>query len=303
MTPTDTLHYQGTTIRLRGAMLNLTDMWKAAGSPGNRRPADWLALDDTKRLRSLTNRHLRKCSEPAQLKAGLAGIDLDTDGLVATVRGIGGGTWAHWHLALAYGRSLSTAFHLWCNTVVRAAMEKPENRPTRKGAPWRSQLVQSLQELHRRFDILDRHAADLMFLQLSSQDLLLGRRRDFSKSSQATITRAVQGEPFEGRCPCCGRTPVLDAAGCPVGGAEFDHFFHRGLNRPEHGWLICTHCHAELDPWRLPRPVRPHARVPRLPGRRAGATAATATPLKPAGALGTHPSCPPASGRGSAAAP
>ena len=29
-------------------------------------------------------------------------------------------------------------------------------------------------------------------------------------------------------------------------GAEFDHFFHRGLNRPEHGWLICAACHAEL---------------------------------------------------------
>ena len=31
-----------------------------------------------------------------------------------------------------------------------------------------------------------------------------------------------------------------------VPGAEFDHFFHRGLNRPEHGWLICAACHAEL---------------------------------------------------------
>ncbi len=32
----------------------------------------------------------------------------------------------------------------------------------------------------------------------------------------------------------------------PVPGAEFDHFFHRGLNRPEHDWLICAACHAEL---------------------------------------------------------
>ncbi|RYY16662.1 MAG: hypothetical protein EON55_03895 [Alphaproteobacteria bacterium] len=27
---------------------------------------------------------------------------------------------------------------------------------------------------------------------------------------------------------------------------ESDHFFHRGLNRPEHGWLICKGCHDEL---------------------------------------------------------
>jgi hypothetical protein len=42
------------------------------------------------------------------------------------------------------------------------------------------------------------------------------------------------------------REPVLTETGRPAPGAEFDHFFHRGLNRPEHGWLVCTACHAEL---------------------------------------------------------
>jgi hypothetical protein len=28
--------------------------------------------------------------------------------------------------------------------------------------------------------------------------------------------------------------------------AEFDHFFHRGLNKPEHGWLVCAAFHTEL---------------------------------------------------------
>jgi hypothetical protein len=31
-----------------------------------------------------------------------------------------------------------------------------------------------------------------------------------------------------------------------VAGAELDHFFHRSLNRAEHGWLICANCHIEL---------------------------------------------------------
>ena len=52
MTPINTLIYEGTPIRLRGAMLNLTDMWKAAGRPDNRRPTDWLSLEETKRLRA-----------------------------------------------------------------------------------------------------------------------------------------------------------------------------------------------------------------------------------------------------------
>jgi hypothetical protein len=85
-----------------------------------------------------------------------------------------------------------------------------------------------------------------MFLLLSAQDLLLGKRRDFSERSQAAITRVVAAEPFDGQCPCCSREPVLTEAGRPAPGAEFDHFFHRGLNRPEHGWLVCPACHAEL---------------------------------------------------------
>jgi hypothetical protein len=58
--------------------------------------------------------------------------------------------------------------------------------------------------------------------------------------------QVVAAEPFGGRCPCCGNGRVLADGGRPAPGAEFDHFFHRGLNRPEHGWLVCLDCHADL---------------------------------------------------------
>ncbi len=247
MTPTSTLSYQGTPIRLRGAMLNLTDMWKAAGRPENRRPADWLALEETLRFRAYADIHWTELEDPVASNAGQAGIwNIDTDGFVATVRGNQGGTWAHWQLALPYARYLSPAFHLWCNTVVRAAMEWPGSLPAESSDPLLPYLAEQFRHLHRRFDISDRHAADLMFLVLSSQDLLLGKRRDFSERSQAIIARVVAAEPFDGQCPCCSRLRVLTGRGRPVPGAEYDHFFHRGLNRPEHGWLVCTACHAEL---------------------------------------------------------
>jgi hypothetical protein len=107
-------------------------------------------------------------------------------------------------------------------------------------------LLEHFGKLHRRLDTLDRHAADLMFLQLSAQDMLFGQRRDFSERSQALIIRVVAGEPYKGRCPCCMDVPVLAREARPVPGAEFDHFFHRSLNRPEYGWLVCTACHHEL---------------------------------------------------------
>lgn len=248
MSLTNTLSYQGKPIRLRGAMLNLTDMWQAAGRPENRRPSDWLLLAETQRFRAYAGSHWTEVTDPVAANAGLAGIwHLDSDGFVATVRGNQGGTWAHWQLALAYAKYLSPAFHLWCNTVVRAAMERPDGPVAVGSDPLLRHLAEHFRQLHRRLDSLDRHAADLMFLQLSAQDLLLGTRRHFSGLSQATITRVVAAEPFEGQCPCCASAPVLSEAGRPLPGAEFDHFFHRGLNRPEHGWLVCADCHAGLS--------------------------------------------------------
>jgi hypothetical protein len=74
----------------------------------------------------------------------------------------------------------------------------------------------------------------------------LGQRREFSALSRTILTRVAAAEPYGGQCPCCGRARVLAEDGRAVPGAEFDHFLHRGLNRPEHGWLVCTACHGEL---------------------------------------------------------
>ena len=247
MTPITSLSYEGTPIRLRGTMLNLTDMWQAAGRPDHRRPADWLVLKGTTRFRSYADAHWTAADDPVTANAGHAGIwNIDTDGFVATARGNQGGTWAHWQLALSYARYLSPPFHLWCNTVVRAAIERSGGPPAAGHDLLLAQLARQFQDLHRRLDTLERHAADLMFLQTSAQEVVLGQRRKFSERSLAAILRAVAAEPFGGQCPCCGNVPVLARGGRPVPGAQFDHVFHRGLNRPEHGWLVCAACHAEL---------------------------------------------------------
>ena len=247
MVHTSTLTYEGTSIRLRGAMLNLTDMWRAAGRPENRRPSDWLFLKETQRFRILAGTHATDVDDAVASNAGLAGIwELDTDGLVAAMRGNGGGTWAHWQLSLPYARYLSPRFHLWCNTALRAVMEQRDEHPAADDDPMLTHLTGQFRQLHRRLDTLDRHAADQMFLQISSQELLLGNRRDFSGQSRAVIASVVAAPPYEGVCPCCGVASVLNEVGKPVPGAEFDHFFHRGLNRPELGWLVCADCHADL---------------------------------------------------------
>ena len=247
MTPISTLSYQGTPVRLRGTMLNMTDMWRAAGRPENRRPADWLALGETVRFRAYADTYWTALDEPVTANAGQAGMwHLDTDGLVAAARGHAGGTWAHWQLALSYARYLSPAFHLWANTVVRAAMTRPDSLATADPDPLLAYLAVRFRELHRRLDTLERHAADLMLLTLSGQEVLFGGRRPFSERSRALLARVVADEPYGGLCPCCGRERVLAEGGRLLPGAEFDHFYHRGLNRPEYGWPVCAPCHGEL---------------------------------------------------------
>ncbi len=247
MTPISILSYQGRPIRLRGTMLNLTDMWRAAGCPEYRRPSDWLVLEETARFRAHAGAHWTEPEELVSDNAILDGIfRLDPDGFVATARGRHGGTWARWQLALAYARYLSPEFHLWCNTVIRAALVWHGGPSAADPDPLRLHLAQQFRDLHRRLDTLERHAADLMFLVLSAQEILLGNRLEFTGPTRTIILQVVAAEPFGGQCPCCLRERVLTETGRPVPGAAIDHFFHRGLNKPEHGWLICAECHAEL---------------------------------------------------------
>jgi hypothetical protein len=82
MTPITILSWHGSAIRLRGGMLNLADLWHAAGRPDNRRPSDWLDLEETQRLRTHAGIHWTEIDDPVATHAGPTGIlSLDTDGL------------------------------------------------------------------------------------------------------------------------------------------------------------------------------------------------------------------------------
>ena len=147
MTPISILSYQGTPIRLRGTMLNLTDMWRAAGCPEYRRPIHWLVLEETARFRAHAQTHWTEPDGPVSRNIIQDDIiRLDPDGFVATARGRHGGTWAHWQLALAYARYLSPEFHLWCNTVVRAAMEWHGGRSAAEHDPLWQHLAQQFRD-------------------------------------------------------------------------------------------------------------------------------------------------------------
>ncbi|MFC3628206.1 KilA-N domain-containing protein [Paracoccus angustae] len=125
------LVYQGTLIRDKGEMLSLTDMWKAAGSPESQKPSEWLRQDATKAFVECVTGTLEVGQDHIQTKRG--------------GRGVGGSTFAHWQIGLAYAKYLSPEFHMWCNSVVRAHMEG-EKLP---GIP-----AETLEQIERSFGIM-----------------------------------------------------------------------------------------------------------------------------------------------------
>ncbi|WP_430430192.1 KilA-N domain-containing protein [Oceanicaulis sp.] len=104
------LTYNGCSIREKGEMLSLTDMWKAAGGPDGRAPADWRVLASSVEFAN----HVAEI-----LNAGKSGNEL----FKVTRGGRRPGTFAHWQVAIAYAKYLNHDFHMWCNQVVRERME------------------------------------------------------------------------------------------------------------------------------------------------------------------------------------
>jgi hypothetical protein len=100
--------YGTSMINERGEMLSLTDMWKAAGADPSRQPAEWLRSAEATRF----------CEYLAEsLNLGISQVWISKPGRH------GGGTWAHWQVAMAYAKYLSPEFHMACNVIVRAHME------------------------------------------------------------------------------------------------------------------------------------------------------------------------------------
>lgn len=114
--PQQGLIYNGKEVRAVGERLNLTDMWKAAGMPPDRRPVDWLASADAKRFVGFL-------AETLNLGISQDGEMVGNSHLLQIAKGRNGSTQAHWQIGLAYAKYLSPEFHMWCNTVVRERME------------------------------------------------------------------------------------------------------------------------------------------------------------------------------------
>jgi len=103
------IELDGKRVSLKGEMVSLTGLWKAAGADPSKKPAKWRELPSTKEFVSyLAEVIIRKSDNE----------------LFDAAAGRNGQTFAHWQVAMNYARYLNPAFAVRCNEIVRAHMEK-----------------------------------------------------------------------------------------------------------------------------------------------------------------------------------
>ena len=85
-------------------MVSLNRIYEISGSPKNQDPSQWKRLESTTKV--------------------IESLNMDETHILKTQRGIGGGTWAHWQLALSYAQYLSPELHLIVNQVFKERLEE-----------------------------------------------------------------------------------------------------------------------------------------------------------------------------------
>ena len=145
--------FDGATVRVDADnLVCITDIYKIAVERGldggKRNPSDWSLEAGSSFIDSLAeNLNTRKT------------------GIYKTKRGKGGGTYAHWQIALAYAKYLSHELHMRVNeTYMRAqsgdvtlAAEITEKQQDPKKTAWLAQRVKSIHARNVLTDVLSRH--------------------------------------------------------------------------------------------------------------------------------------------------
>lgn len=114
MTNLSGFEYNNIALKTNSDFVNLTSLWEMCGCPENQKPAQWARLPETERLISQT------LIEQGFQNEGKSHI-------IKTRRGKGGGTWAHWKLALDYAGYLSVELKSLYYDWVRERIEENSN--------------------------------------------------------------------------------------------------------------------------------------------------------------------------------
>lgn len=154
--------YNGVTVRVReqDQWINLTDLWKAAGSTKNKDTREWLRLPSTLELVEELKQNRGK--SPVYRTGSERDFQNQVSNQVYEVRrGRGGGTFATRELALEYASYLSVEMRAW---LLRVGVERIEEDASpdpaytrgrdRAVSGWQQQGL-STEEIYERIDWIE----------------------------------------------------------------------------------------------------------------------------------------------------
>lgn len=117
-------------------LINLTEIWKAVGEPRYKDPRKWLSHDSSAEFIQTLAKQLS-----LSIYQNVLSEDIIKE-IVRTKKGKGGGTWAHWQIALAYAKYLNPELHLAVNEWAKRFVEEekdPELAVDRAVKNWKRQ--------------------------------------------------------------------------------------------------------------------------------------------------------------------
>lgn len=72
-----------------------------------------------------------------------------------------------------------------------------------------------------------------------------GKREGFSLATKRLFLAVVEAK-YRGYCPCCRDVQIVCDGKRVSDISQNDHWHHRSMNNPEHGWLVCKSCNRKL---------------------------------------------------------
>ncbi len=126
--------YNGVSVAFEGKEnVSLTSLWEASGKNPSQQPKQWIRFEGKNFINTIADSQ-----------------KVSVDHLLRTKPGKGGGTWAHWQIALEYARYLSPELAIWTNQVVKERLEE-ERSPDLAYSRGRERAIRGY-KLHGRDD-------------------------------------------------------------------------------------------------------------------------------------------------------
>lgn len=132
-------------------LISLTDLWDAAGRPqGKHDPRRWKTFAGQQFIDSVAKK-----------------LNVFSEDIYKSTRGKGGGSWAHWQIALAYAKYLSDDLHMHVNEVYMryrsgdvTLADEIADKASPKDQEWLAKRVAGKVKRRGFTDVLQEHGVD-----------------------------------------------------------------------------------------------------------------------------------------------